>query len=79
MSHFIADAIRAHIGTPQSGSDRALLAVVDKCEAIRNDWAGIPGGGGHFFATEFELTIARELNVAFPLDRVEAVQRLLGH
>jgi hypothetical protein len=76
MAHFIAEAIRAHIGTSRSDADRALLAVVDKCEQIREE-SGIALGWA--FANTFEGVIVRELNVAFPIDQADEVRRLLGH
>lgn len=78
MPHFITEAIRAHIDTPQSDSDRALLAIVDLCDALR-----IPSGTTTEVranaANRIEGVIVRELNVAFPIDQADEAKRLLGH
>lgn len=70
MPHFTADAIRAHIGTPQSDSDRALLAIVDLCDALRIP-SGVTTEARSNAANRIEGLIVRELNVAFPIDQVE--------
>lgn len=80
MSHFIADAIRAHVTSTTSDFDRehlanALLAVVDKCEQIREESPAF----GWAFANTLEGVIVRELNVAFPIDQAAEAKRLLGH
>lgn len=63
MPNKTAAAIRACVGVPQSDYDRALLAVIDKCEQMRARSAGQTGGVGRFLADEFETVIARELGI----------------
>lgn len=58
----LAAAIREHVLTVDDTTPHgALLAVVEKCEAMRAESA--PGGVGHFFADEFEGVIARALGI----------------
>jgi hypothetical protein len=76
MTHFIADAIRAHIGAAAGpNAYTALLAVVDKCEQIREESPAF----GWAIANTLEGVIVHELNVAFPIDQVDEAKRLLGH
>lgn len=63
----LADAIRVHIG-PAAGANAysALLAVVDKCQAMRaesDDPHRVAGLVGHTVADGFEALIARELGI----------------
>jgi hypothetical protein len=62
MPHFTADAIRAHIGTPQSDSDRALLAIVDLCDALRIP-SGVTTEARSNAANRIEGLIVRELGI----------------
>ena len=41
----------------------AVVAVLKKCEQMRAESAKHPGGVGHYFADEFEQTIARALGI----------------
>lgn len=66
MAHFIADAIRAHIGDPVTAHERALLAVVDWCEDHRENGGSI----GWDDADEVERLLVRELNVGIPYEQV---------
>ena len=70
----LAAQIRAHInnGAQLFDSDRALLAVVDKCEQMRAEFAGVSeffvgpfqaAVASHQWADEFEHVIARELGI----------------
>jgi hypothetical protein len=81
VSHFLADAIRVrlrlqlgYIATQETAA--ALLAVVDKCEQMRDESS--ERGAGRFLADEFESVIARELNVNIPLEHADEARRLLG-
>ncbi len=73
---FLADAIRSHIGPASAYSEEALLAVVDKCEAMRSESSRTSGGVGWAIANEIEYTIVRALNVGIPLEHVAEFQRL---
>lgn len=59
----LAEAIRAHIGRADNAPDRAILAVVDKCEQMRAESANTPGGVGWAFANTFEQVIADALGI----------------
>jgi hypothetical protein len=63
----LAAQIRSYLAEPGhfpgTSPSTALLAVVDKCEQMRAESAGLPGGVGHFFADEFEGVIARALGI----------------
>ena len=58
----LSACIRSHLAAKDyDASAAALVAVVDKCDAMRAE--STPGGVGHFFADEFEDVIARALGL----------------
>lgn len=64
----LADAIRVHVlnGDTDLANHKAVLAVVDKCEAMRAEADRQALGNGlwaHAIADEFESVIARELGI----------------
>lgn len=71
--HFLAAAIRNHIGSADNAPDRAILAVVDKCEAMRRN-----PSVGRWLADEFEILLVRELNAGIPYEHVDEFRRMSG-
>lgn len=56
--------LREHVlAVDDTTPHEAVLAVLAKCEQMRAESAKHPGGVGHFFADEFEQTIAHALGI----------------
>lgn len=68
MPSDLSTAIREHLDRRpvrhlDPPSEAAVLAVLDKCDAMRAKTATVPGGVGGFIADEFEQTIADALGI----------------